>query len=285
VQGDFEVGGSAPGARALRIVVDGDIDTAQRVVPGADGRWSARIDTSRLADAGLPHRVVAWDEAGGAASAVAAFHVERAWTVLAEADDPAGDDAGPSGRYQPPADPGYAAEHPMDLRHLRVASAGGALRFDLTMAGISTRWNPANGFDHVVFTIFIELPGQAGGTGVMPLQNASLPAGMRWQRRLRVQGWSNVLFGPEGASATNEGRPMTPAASIAVDRAGRTVSLVLPAAALDGASLHGARIYVSTWDYDGGYRPLAATAQAVTFGGGREGDPKLMDDMPVIVLP
>jgi hypothetical protein len=174
----------------------------------------------------------------------------------------------------------------MDLRGVRVSTAGGALRLDLTMHDITTVWNPQNGFDHVAFTVFIELPGQAGGIELMPLQKGLLPDGMRWHRRLRVHGWTNALFSADGASATAEGTPVGPAANIAVDRAARTVSLTLPAASFGRlASLDGARVYVTTWDYDGGYRALAREPAPFVMGGGDpERDPLVMDDTPVIVL-
>jgi hypothetical protein len=120
----------------------------------------------------------------------------------------------------------------------------------------------------------------------MPLQKGRLPEGMRWHRRLRVHGWTNALFSAEGASAAVEGTPVGPAASIAVDRAARTVSLTLPAASLGRLPvLDGARVYVTTWDYDGGYRALAREPAPFVMGGGDpERDPLVMDDTPVIEL-
>jgi hypothetical protein len=157
---------------------------------------------------------------------------------------------------------------------------------DLAMNQITTGWNPAHGFDRVAFTVFIELPGRAGGSDAMPLQDAVLPQGMRWHVRLRAHGWSNALFAAEGASATHEGTPVTPAARIEVDAAANTVSFILPAAALGRpATLAGAKIYITTWDYDGGYRALALQPQPFAVGGGAAGEPKVMDASDVIVLP
>jgi hypothetical protein len=119
----------------------------------------------------------------------------------------------------------------------------------------------------------------------MPQQNAALPAGMRWQRRLRVHGWSNALFTAEGAGPAADGTPLVPAAAIAVDRERRTVSFTLPASALGNrASLAGARVYVTTWDYDGGYRALTPEPGRGSIGGGQAGDPKVMDDLPPVTL-
>jgi hypothetical protein len=154
------------------------------------------------------------------------------------------------------------------------------------MASISAGWSPANGFDRVAFTVFIELPGQGGGATVMPLQNASLPAGMRWHLRLRAGGWTNALYASAGATATYEGTPVTPGATIRVDRPAKSVRFTLPASVLGRLpSLSGAKIYVTTWDYDGGYRALGPQAQGYVFGGGAPDGPKVMDDSTVIVLP
>jgi len=291
VGGDFAVAGMAPGVASLRLVVDGDLAQAQLVTPQADGRWQAVVDTSRHIDAAAEHRLVAvgTDPVNGQLRATPAqrFRVERAWAPLADVADPAGDDRGPSGRYVYPVDASFGARHPMDILRVQAAGAGGALRLDLTMADLSTVWNPANGFDHVAFTIFIELPGQAGGASIMPLQNGNLPEGMRWHRRLRVHGWSNALFSPQGASASHEGTAVTPGARIEVDAPARRVRFTLPAAALGGLkTLSGVRLYINTWDYDGGYRPLSPAPQGWSIGGGDPAtEPKVMDDTIVITLP
>jgi carbohydrate-binding DOMON domain-containing protein len=218
------------------------------------------------------------------AAAAQTFVVSRPWQVAADVPDPPGDDHGPSGRYAYPTDPGWGENRQMDLRRVRVATAGGALRLDLQTARVTTSWNPANGFDHVAFTVYIELPGQAGGAQVMPLQGADLPEGMRWHRRLRVHGWSNALFSAEGARSDHEGSPLAGGAKINVEAATHTVSLLLPAAALGNLpSLAGARIYVTTWDYDGGYRALAPQAAAHGLGGGEPGEPKVMDSALVLL--
>ena len=282
--GNFDVHGTARGVEELLLVVDGDIAQARSVRPDAQGRWRATVDTSAMADSVLRHSVVAWAE-GRAASASHPFTVKRPWQLLIDQTDPVGDDHGPTGSYRYPTGGGWGAARPMDLQRVRVSGSGGALRLDIKLNSISTRWNPANGFDHVAFTIFIELPGRDGGATLMPLQNASLPGGMRWHLRLRAHGWSNTLFSAAAAAADHEGTPVTPAAAITTDASTGTVSFTLPAAALGNLkSLSGARIYVSTWDYDGGYRAIAPQAQGYTLGGGAVDAPKVMDDS-LIVLP
>src|SRR5690606_25504438 len=115
-------------------------------------------------------------------------------------------------------------------------------------------------------------------------QNADLPGDMRWNYRLRAHSWSNALFGADGASATDEGTPVTPGAAIDVDATARTVTFTLPATALGNPdSLTGAKLHVTTWDYDSGYRPMAPEAGPATFGGGEAGEPRLMDAATVVL--
>jgi len=294
VSGDFVVSGQARGLERFQLVVDGQLGAAREVVAGPDGRWQTMVDTATMVDPAVAHRLVAFAETGARGAVVSdsqSFRVQRTWTLLADVEDPAGDDLGPAGRYTYPTDPSYAARH-MDLRRVRVFGAGGALRIELTMNAISTVWAPANGFDHVAFTLFVQLPGQAGGLSLMPFQNASLPVlpggeAMRWHRRLRAHGWSNALFSDTGAAANADGTTVSPAANIQVDAAARTVTFTLPAAALGRlASLSGARIYVTTWDYDSGYRALGPAPAPYAMGGGDAlADAKVMDASPVIVLP
>jgi hypothetical protein len=283
---DFEVHGSARGVRELQLVVDGDIANAQRVQVDRAGRWRATVGTGGMIDPSIEHRVVAWADNAGATSPSHTFRVTPAWRVLADVTDPEGDDAGPQGRYAYPDDPGWRVPRPADIEHVRVLGAGGALRIEVHMHAVTAAWNPANGFDHVAFTAFLQLPGTDGGSRVLPLQNASLPGDMRWHYRLRAHGWSSALFSAAGASATNEGTPVTPSADIAVDAAHDTITFTLPATALGGIhSLSGAKLYLSTWDYDGGFRALAPNARSGSFGGGDGAtDPLVMDDTGPITL-
>ncbi|MGH8029685.1 MAG: glucodextranase DOMON-like domain-containing protein, partial [Arenimonas sp.] len=288
VEGDFIVQGTAQaGVRELQLVVDDDLSAATRISVGSDGRWQGNVDTSTMADGGVEHQLVAASLDGRAASQAHRFRVRRAWKVLADAADAVGDDRGRNGKLTYPTDPSWGTNRQLDIERVRVLGAQGALAVEVSTHAVTTSWNPANGFDHVAFTVFIELPDAGPGARVMPLQNAALPGAMRWHYRLRAHGWSNALTSAEGASATNEGRAATPAATLQVDPATDTVRFVLPARSLGNrASLSGARIHVSTWDYDGGFRPLALVGGEHAFGGGDGSrDPLVMDESAVIVVP
>jgi glycosidase len=284
---DFEVSGQAQAGQRVQVVVDGDLERASVAVADAQGRFKARISTLRMSDPAVPHRLVAYVD--GQASAAQSFRVALPWRVLADVADPAGDDRGPDGSYRYPTHSSFV-DGQMDLTRVRVLGAGGNLRVELTMREFSTVWGPPNGFDHVAFTIFVELPGRSGGAHVMPLQFAKVPGGMRWHLRLRAHGWSNAIFSDQGASAGDDGEPVKPAALISSDKQARTVRFQIPSATLgDPATLSGIRVYINTWDYDGGYRTLAAEPAPYTMGSRSTANPergaRVMDDTVVIRLP
>ena len=284
VRGDLALSGRAYGTSRIELVVDGDLARAQSVEVGRRGRWRAMLDTRDFVDADVDHEVVAWAPEGDAVSERRSFRVDRPWHVLAEVEDPADDDHGPRGRYRYPTDASWQGRRTFDILGAQAAVSGGSLRVRIRMRDLLSVWKAPNGFDHLALTVFVELPGRDDGQQTMPLQNALLPAGMRWHYRLRVGGWSNSLFAAAGAGAENEGTPVTPAATLRVER--DTLVLLIPAAALGNpASLEGARLLVTSWDYDGGYRPLAAQAGPFVFGGG-DGtrDPLVMDDTGIIEL-
>lgn len=281
--------GRARPGRTVQLVLDGPLDTAATVTAGADGRWQAALDTGALIDPQARHRLVAWDGDSGQASAARSFRVPRTWTLVAEQADPAGDDHGRDGGTRYPTDAGWGSHRQMDLRGLRVWRAGGALKIELALHRLTRSWNPANGFDHVAFTLFLGRPQAPGGLAEMPLQDGQLPEGMRWQLRLRAHGWSNALFSADGASATQEGTPVTPGALLGTDARRHTVTFTLPAAALralhgpDAAHpLAGLQLYVNTWDWDGGYRERTPQPGSHTPGG--TSGPKLMDEIGPVTL-
>ena len=277
------VQGSAPDLERLQLVLDGDLARAQPVTPDADGRWQAELDIASLVDPALEHRLVAWSDEPPLTSEPLLFRAAPQWQPLGEVDDPAGDDAGPDGRYRYPTDPGWAGRQ-ADIRRMRAFGSGGSLRIEIDMASHSAGWNPPNGFDRVALTLFIELPDRAGGARLMPLQNARLPDGLRWHYRLRAGGWSNALFSAEGASATNEGRALAGAARIEVEPESARIVLILPADALGNpATLAGARLHLTTWDYDGRYRDLQPEPGPHAFGGGGPRDAKVMDAATLVL--
>jgi len=284
--GDAALSGTARGIDRIAISVDGDLSLVPAITPKADGTWQARLDTSGMIDPGVEHRVVAWAAGQELASEPRRFRVAREWAPVLTQDDPADDARGPSGRYTYPDSDTWIGKHPLDIRQVRIFRSGSALRLDLQMRDLLASWNPPNGFDHLAVTVFVELPGHEHGIRDMPQQHAQLPGDMRWHYRLRANGWSLAWFSSDGASADNEGTLVAAGPQLRADREHTQLGIVIPGNAFPpGTSLSGARLYVTTWDYDGAYRPLAPTASSFGFGGGSATQAKVMDDTAILVLP
>ncbi len=283
---DFAVEGSALPNETLRLVVDGNLAGARTLTADANGRWRAQVDTGNMINPDIEHHLVAWSESRQLASQRRSFKVRRAWQLVLDQRDPGDDDRGPHGRYNYPTDAGWGVHKQLDIRRARVWTSDAALRLELQMHDITDVWNPPLGFDHVAFSLFFSLPGRADGVRALPQQNALMPTDLRWQYRLRSHGWSNTMYAAAGADAIRDGTTVTPGAHVEVDQAQKSVVFTLPAAALGTpADLRGLKLYVTTWDYDGGYKTLAREAGPHSFGGG-DGlrDPLIMDDA-LLVLP
>jgi glycosidase len=284
-QGTLVLHGRSRGIPRFDLVLDGDLARAQSVTPAADGRWQARLDVASLLDASIEHRVIAWAGTQRIASTARTFRARPAWTKVLTQDDPVGDDAGSTGTYTYPSDASWGNAHPDDITRVSAYTAGDALRLDVQLRDVLSAWNAPNGFDHLALTAFVQLPFRSDGETSMPLQQASVPRDMHWQYRLRVDGWRSAWFGSRGADASHEGAVLSPSPRLAVDRDNRTLSLIFPAGCFGaGMTPHGAQVYLTTWDYDGGYRPLAPVSGAFTYGGAAAEAAKVMDDA-MVTLP
>lgn len=275
-----------PGANAL-VVIDGALDRAIRVQADEQGRWESELDRSNWLRAGAKHRVVIWDPQSAIASNACIFTADPSWTVRLHQRDAAGDDHGRDGRYRYPTDVTWQGHRSLDIRAVTLRSYRTALQIDVEMAELVALWNPANGFDHLALTVYFSLPqaGLDGGSTILPLQHAMAPDGFSWHRRLRAGGWTNTLTSSDGASATHEGASEPIGAQLQRLDDGRTLRLTVPPAALGRpASLDGLRVYLTSWDYDAGYRPIAGEPGGHTFGGGEATSPRIMDDTAVLEL-
>ena len=278
-------GHAAPNAE-LWLVLDGNLAQAVRTRSNASGRWQAMLDISDLADETVRHSLAAWQPAQQLASAERAFTVNKTWRHLLTYNDPQGDDTGRNGLLRYPTDASWGENRQGDIEQVSIARAGTSLRIDVRLRTLTAFWNPANGFDHVALTAFFALPGQTGGTEIMPQQNATLPEALRWQFRLRTHGWSNAWFSAETATADREGSPLSPGPQLQVLKAQRTLRITVPAKALGNpATLSGLKLYLNTWDFDGGYRALTAAGGPMAFGGGSDDSAKIMDETAIITLP
>ena len=290
---DFELQGewSLPHAATteLVLVVNGQLNNAKAVEWLSPTQWQLKVDTSAWADASDQRlSLVVRDTKTQSVLTVSEprfLRFEKQWALVSEVLDPKGDDRGPLGTYVYPTDPGYFPGI-FDIESMQVWRAQKSIRLKLKMGALSQSWNPANGFDHVVFTVFIGLPNATNSLQVMPMQQDQLPPGTHWHFRLRTHGWSNAMFSTQGASAGSEGQTLLETAKLKVDAQAQTIQFDFPASLLSQLpDLKDVQILVNTWDYDSGYRKLSQQGGTHNVGGGNADQPLWMDSIKIELNP
>jgi glycosidase len=283
---DFTVTGTASAPQTpVKVIVNGALGSAYATTTGEDGIYEVTIPISIFPPGQTANTVVAYAPELRVVSASRSFTTEvTATAARAVVYDLVGDDVGPAGTYTLPTDETFSQQ--MDILRTGAAAYGTNLLVEVDMADLSTVWNPRNGFDHVAFHVFIDLPGREGVT-VLPRLNADAPAGFAWDYLAFVEGWNNRFSSAEGAGPDSYGTPVTPAPQIAVDPGLKRISFLFPAAALGyPETLDGTRVYVTTWDWNGvdnAYRPLKEVAEQWSFGGGDGAmDPLILDATDVV---
>ncbi len=285
--GDVTITGTvSPATLRPRLVVDGFVDRVSIPTVAADGSFSIVLPVSTFAVGVAEHSLAFYALAEKVATPTVRFTSNVVFDpVITRVSDPAGDDTGPSGGYLYPADPTFATGRYNDVTGLEIQAAATTLKLIFTLADFSTVWNPGNGFDHVAFNVFFEVPGFAGAT-VLPLMDASAPAGFTWKFNQTTYGFGNVMNTSSGASATEPGA-LGRAPKVSADGAAQTVTFTYNRADYGLASWSGVRVYATTWDIDG----LSGNRRALTLTGGpweyagAAGGPLIMDSVGPVAIP
>ena len=287
--GDITVTGTVtPATTRIAMIIDGQADVRYTVNPDpVTGAFSVPLNVTDF-DLGVArHTLAFYSVTADVATPIYTFTSNVTFNpVVTSFSDPAGDDAGPAGTYLYPTDSTFG--HQQDLTGLKVEADAIHLRLTVTTADWSSVWKPTNGFDHVAFNLFFEVPGLPGAT-VLPLLDGSTPAGFTWRFDQKTYGWGHNLFSSTGATATNPGTP-APAPKLAIDAPGKSVIFTYNKRDFGLASWSGVRVYVTTWDIDGiqnVYRPVDAAGGQWTYGGGAAagGSPKIMDSLGPVAIP
>jgi hypothetical protein len=293
-------GSVTPAGTRLQMVLDGNLAQPTPVTVAADGSFSVVLPVSGFATGRYQHDLAIYAPDAKVATPSARFTADvvfigQTYTFT----DPLGDDRGPAGTYTYPADATF--KHQMDITAVKVEVGATTMNLAFTMADLSTVWNPANGFDHVAFNVYLSLPGQAGAT-VMPKLSASTPAGFTWTYSQFTYGFDPpAMFAAAGATADAYGPPVK-APRVKADGGARTITFTYDRNDYGLAIWSGVKIYAATWDFDGiggAFRPLTKDGGQWRMGGGGppytpdvtdstllySADPKVMDDVAVITIP
>lgn len=287
IEGDLLVTGTVDLAGAeVQLVIDGDLAQALTTTADNSGAWQVTVPAARFGLGESRHQIAAWHPTSTGSTPTLVLNADiEADSVSVTVSDELDDDYGPTGNYRIPQDSSFNKQ--MDLVEGTATAANQQLTLTLTMQQLTTSWNPANGFDHVGFSIFIDLPGQQGLT-VLPQLNASMPDDANWDLAHIAYGWGNLVYNTVGADASTRGSNINGAPLITTDAAAGTITFTYDGNALGVSSWQGAQIYVTTWDIDGlaaAYRDLSPEGGDYVFGGGNADDPKVLDDMALLQLP
>ena len=280
----------APATARLQMVVDDSLGGAVDLTVDANGSWTATLPIASFPFGDTPHTVTFYAPDDGVASERFAFTSSTTFDgQIVTVTDPIGDDVGPNGTYFLPGDASFA-DNPgtMDIVSLTIEAAATELRLKFEMNGWSTVWNPSNGFDHVSFNIYFDIPDENGLT-LLPRIGGTAPADFAWDRMSFIYGWSNSLHTTEDATADAWGAPSPGRPTITTDPANKTLTLTYTnLSALGVTTFEGMKVYATIWDFDGIdsiYRPLSVAGTQWGFGGGEPTDPKILDDVGPVTIP
>lgn len=287
------ISGACSNTTRVSLLVNGDLQRSIKaeILPG--GIWRAVLPAEDLDNGVHTLCALAADPAGElfSVSDSREFTVQIPFIPAGNWQDPTGDDHGPAGRYVYPTDPSFTNRH-CDIERVELFRGGRSLRVSVTMARpLSTMWNPKFGFDHVSLSVFLSFPSPPPGnpgSAFMPGQNAVLPAGMKWHTMALLGGWMSYLYSAKGADAVQFGTTISPAPRLNVDPKTRRIDITFSGSSLPGVTNPaGIRVYVAAWDYDGlesSFRKILPAPEAYSFGGGRPGDPLVMDDTGILTV-
>ncbi|MEO1436434.1 MAG: alpha-amylase family glycosyl hydrolase [Bacteroidota bacterium] len=263
-----------------QLVINGNLDAPIKLNLNK-GKWAIDLSVQNLMNG--RHYVQVLGRSGNrkTLSEKQYFDLNMPYRLLVDQKDPLGDDRGPEGTYVYPTDASFAPGQ-MDLKNVSVLASGNNLLLDIELwAPLSTIWAPFNGFDHVNFNIYFSWKGK-NGKKYLPHQNTNLPEGKKWQLGATVFGWGATTFSEKGATATAFGELQTLKPNVKAIPERNAVQLEFPAQLLPYPdALDDLEIYLTTFDAagEGGLRPLKPEAEAFSFGGGKEEDPKWVDEL------
>jgi glycosidase len=281
INSNYVITGTSKNAERIRIIFDRRIDQAVEIPVEAD-KWSFEWDISKF-DPGVHtvlFKVYGEKRTNSKYSEDYSIVLDIPEEIIAQVEDPEGDDHGPTGDYKYPSDVTFNEQ--MDLLSVTVKKIGSSINISMETANLTTSWSPQNGFDHVTFQIFIDDPNKTGATE-LPKLNATMPKNYDWDYFIFANGWSIVAYSPDGSGPDNFGTPISPTPLVKTDKMKNEVTLIISGELLDRPeSLEGYKFYITTWDFDGieaKYRDLFPEPKAYHFGGGTKEDPYIMDDI------
>jgi len=170
------------------LIIDGKLNQKTELNPDPQGNWESTIDISKFPFGKSKHTLCIYTPAQKIVSSTQNFTVDiEVQGNKIKIADPKNDDTGLKNNYIKPTHESFKGQ--MDIQLVEATTFGGNLQVELTMGDVSNTWLPLNGFDHVCFHVFIDMPGMSESR-ILPKINAPAPMGLmglpllcRWLER------------------------------------------------------------------------------------------------------
>lgn len=286
---DFVVSGTIQDLNnTYYLIIDDKLSNKIKLNPDAKGNWENKISLSRFSFGKEKHKVSIYSPSQNLVSKAFSFHtIVPVQGTKISVKDPIGDNNGLNHNYTPPTDKSYIGQQ--DIKNIEVINYGNNLQITLTMKHVSDVWLPPNGFDHVLFHIFIDMPNVEGRKD-LSLLNASCPEGFEWNYVAYLAGWHSILYNVKNSTKDSFGTIVTPTPTVIANKENNTIAIQFSSDALGNPeTLEGAKLYITTWDNYGseaGHRVVTKDGGPFDVGGSDIPNPTLiLDDTKVITIP
>lgn len=180
-----------------------------------------------------------------ALSSPIAVEVAEHYALVSEQVIPATQQRGIKGNIVPQSEATFVGQG--ELQRVALHEGAHFLRLDMHMKAISTAWNPPNGFDHVYFMVFFDVPNRSGKPFLPRLNYA--PADFAFDMGFVISGWSAIAYTAEDATPDSYGKRVAVPLRIETDKAKGIISLYFPKKeTLSAQPLRGTKLFIATWD-------------------------------------
>jgi len=279
---DITIRGQVSDIKApLWLVKNNRLDRRIALTPDSEGKWQYTYAVNNLGTEQIS--LVAYQPGLALASNSVSFETEVSNPeVVVQQPDPIDDDHGPNKLYSAPQH--EQSKGQQDILAVNAELGGDILLLTLTMKVLTNDWIPANGFDNVAFSIYIDTADKEG-IRVLPLLNAEMANDWLWDLGHVTYGWGNTTFSTAGADANNFGEKFAVAPHIRVDDVNKTINFRYDKQDFDIADWRGAKIYITTWDItgEGMYRGLSPNPSHWDFAGGEADGAKILDSVELVI--
>jgi len=189
--------------------------------------------------------------------------VRNPYALITAAAVPEENKGGPGGVILPPAESSYAGQ--LSMRRVKALTSGRDLRLELTMANVTSDWNPPHGYDHVYFHVFFDFPGQRGKRFLPKLNHAR--ADFDFNAGFLLYGWGSRSFAAKDSTPDAYGSPLIGETAQSADVKRKTITFTFSDRLFDSLrTLAGTKVLISTWDgYLGDLRELGEKKEDWSF--------------------